>query len=382
MMRQASDPESEKSDHPPQAGTDGQSRNPPQAGNADQPQQQDGDVGQSSSSSVRGAPPPPSAAVSKRAVEGELVGLPVPKMQRGGVPDYERANSDDESPSKKAKVNVVVVDGEEYADGDETCLYEDEIDEDIWSWMWDEDNAENDEDQGPPDVDPGQLHELDVEAEQRELNRLIEMKVLCELDTIPEDGTMLNAKMVLDWRFRQNKWIRRARLVGKELKIWSPWRQDVFSPATNPAVVKVVPHLYTTHVKEWVMCSLDIKDAFLTVRQREKKYIRFNRKMYELLMCLPGQRQAGQWWGDQIREDLLQFGLNASKACPVLYGNGKLVLVIHVDDVIVAGERSSVDALIAMLKKKYEISLSGPISMNGESVRFLKKKLTNRRCWS
>ena len=55
---------------------------------------------------------------------------------------------------------------------------------------------------------------------------------------------------------------------------------------------------------------------------------------------------------------MLQFGLNASKACPVLLGNGELVLVIHVDDVIVAGKRESVEGLIAMLKKKYEISLS------------------------
>ena len=108
--------------------------------------------------------------------------------KRGGIPDYERDNSDDGSPSKKAKVNVVTVDGEEYADGDETCLYEAEIDEDIWSWMWEEDNAENDEDQGPPDVDSEQLHELDAEAEQRELDRLIEMSVLRKLDTIPEDG--------------------------------------------------------------------------------------------------------------------------------------------------------------------------------------------------
>ena len=383
----ASDPESEQPQDPVEAGRDEKSQNPAQAGKTEQELEQEHQRGsekmeQSSASGSNPGmmPPPPSAAVSKRATAEEIAGgefgPPMPKMQRGGIPDYERDNSDDGSPSKKAKVNVVTVDGEEYADGDETCLYDAEIDEDIWSWMWEEDNAENDEDQGPPDVDSEQLHELDAEAEQRELDRLIEMSVLRKLDTIPEDGAMLNAKMVLDWRFRQNKWIRRARLVGKELKIWSPWRQDVFSPATNPAVVKVVPHLYSTHAKEWVMCSLDIKDAFLTVRQREKKYIRFNGEVYELLMCLPGQRQAGQWWGDQIREDLLQFGLNASKACPVLFGNGELVLVIHVDDVIVAGKRESVEGLIAMLKKKYEISLSGPISLGGESVRFLKKKLT------
>ena len=194
---------------------------------------------------------------------------------------------------------------------------------------------------GPPELPEEELQRLDDETEAEELRRLVEMKVLRETDVMPEKNIILNAKMVYDWRFRGERWGCRARLVGRELKIWSPWRQDVFNPATTPSVVKIVPQLFVVNKDKWKLWSLDIKDAFLTVEQREEKYIWYRNKFYRLLMRLPGQRQAAQWWGDQIRSDLLVFGLQASKACPVLFGSADMSLTIHMDDLIIAGGRVS-----------------------------------------
>ena len=49
----------------------------------------------------------------------------------------------------------------------------------------------------------------------------------------------LTTKFVFDWRFRERKWIRRARLVAREFKS-QEHRTDTFSPATSASLVR--PH--------------------------------------------------------------------------------------------------------------------------------------------
>ena len=134
------------------------------------------------------------------------------------------------------------------------------------------------EDAGP-EVTESQLQELDREAMLTEINRLTAMKALArkplqELEREEErenqeensQGTKwLTAKFVFDWRFRNNRWTRRARLVARQFR-GQEVRNDTFSPATSASLVRLIPILGLQ--QEHSLYSIDVKDAFLQVPQR------------------------------------------------------------------------------------------------------------------
>ena len=100
-------------------------------------------------------------------------------------------------------------------------------------------------------------------------------------------------------------------------------------------VVKLVPHVLTTKGGEWCLYSLGIKDAFLTVPQRDECYIVHEGSVFQVCKCLPGQRPAAQWWCEQISDDITAFGLQKSKVCPVLFGGEQMCMAVRVDDSMV-----------------------------------------------
>ena len=153
----------------------------------------------------------------------------------------------------------------------------------------------SDENMGPPELTKEKLMELDAEAEEYEKRRLLQdqgngpvLKAM-PYEFTPKTSERLNVKMVADWRFRANEkgenkcWRRRARLVTKELKVWDPHRTDLYSPATSPAVLRLLPHLFTLRKDaKWVIFSIDVKDAFLQVDQPTPLYIFLDGRWYQV----------------------------------------------------------------------------------------------------
>ena len=83
--------------------------------------------------------------------------------------------------------------------------------------LYDEDENLEFPDQ-PPDLPEAELSEIEDEATKEEIQRLIGMTILLpsgkndDLEDIP----LLTTKLVMDWRWRENKWKRRARLVARD----------------------------------------------------------------------------------------------------------------------------------------------------------------------
>jgi len=286
--------------------------------------------------------------------------------------------------SLKQRVQHVIVEGEELFDLDEKML-DFEADLDVHQdWWFDaggqgggevlrEQWAQRTEDEGPPPCSEEELQTLDLEAEAFEAERLLNMKVLEPTQEEPPPELVLNTRYVHDWRFR-NGWVRRARLVSKELKVWDPHRMDVFAPSTCPAMIKLVPALFAAKYEseEWYLWSIDFKDAFLTVPQRSLLYVKLNGQYFKVLMCLPGQRQAGAWWSEQITTDVLGAGLE-NPSCPVAFGNGQAACALHVDDGILGGRLQEGNRILEELGEKYVMTITGPIRNPGEQIRFLKR---------
>ena len=266
-------------------------------------------------------------------------------------------------------VQAVQVNGDVlYTLDEQWVAYPGDGDDEHLEAQWEESDDEMDwcnlkESDGPPDLPPDQLEAVEEAAEGEEVARLVGMKVLVEKDNPPPGA----------W-FREKAWKRRARLVCKELRIWDPNRSDVYAPSTNPAVRRVIPLLFTS--KRECMRAIDVKDAFLCVPQREELYVTLGSKTYQVMYCLPGQQAASAWWGEQLVGDLKTAGLLVDIACPAVLGQESSGATVHVDDGLLGGLPSSVDAVVKVLETKYKIRVSDAVSKPGDSLKFLKKDLT------
>ena len=118
---------------------------------------------------------------------------------------------------------------------------------------------------GPPSLSEEQLEQVDAVSQAHEVKRLVDMEVLRKVEALPPGAELLKTKHVMDWRFREGQWQRRARLVCKQLKIWDPNRSDVYAPSTSPSSSKLLPALMVSR-SSWKLQSFDVKDAMRSSR--------------------------------------------------------------------------------------------------------------------
>ena len=130
-----------------------------------------------------------------------------------------------------------------------------------------------------PCLDESALAALDRLADEYELKRLTDMKVLLPPDSKEgplvgrENPKQLSTKMVRTWREKtmpdpvtkvmRPVWLRRSRYVAREYN----WLN---APASSALMTKVLPSLYTylqARDGVWVLGSMDVSDAFLMVEQ-------------------------------------------------------------------------------------------------------------------
>ena len=186
--------------------------------------------------------------------------------------------------------------------------------------------------------------------------------------------------------------MRRARLVAREYKVLEK-RDDIFSPATTPALTRLIPCV--AMMRRWCVYATDIRDAFLQVPQKRKvlctmdektreKRMRSSCASWRLLYVLPGQRDAA----DFLAEMLEKYGKTRCVSSPTLFRKMidamvVMVLVVHVDDLQMAGEQEESDKLISDLSTETKLQKEGPFLTREErergwssrSMRFLKKKV-------
>ena len=111
--------------------------------------------------------------------------------------------------------------------------------------------------------------------------------------------------------------------------------EATFAPTSMMTLPKMLIHYLLNVRSEFVVVTLDIKDAFLMAAQPAtvKAYIQIEDRIYKLLRCLPGQRTAASQFGlfASARRD---FGMQQDLMQPTLMlMNNLLYLTVHVDDV-------------------------------------------------
>ena len=235
---------------------------------------------------------------------------------------------------------------------------------------------------------------VDDLADQVELQRLLKMEVITIAEEKDKDvKRVLTTKMVRDWRLKDftdssggpstKKWLRRSRLVAREYAITK--RDDVFSPASSSHLLRLLPVIYLMRLGEIeesqqgkaedvVIGSMDIKDAFLQVDQEEPLRVRVEAGEFIVHKNLPGQRLGAKAWFDHISNFLKEKGnFESCDLNPCLLRNDLAMLLIHVDDIMIAGSTYYIEKVfVPMIKEKFEISLA-LMKTKGDEISFLKR---------
>ena len=204
-----------------------------------------------------------------------------------------------------------------------------------------------------PSLDESTLVSLDAIADRVEVSRLQDMDVLLNEQDLADNvelGGDLTARFVRTWRKKSNDgeewWYRRSRLVAREFNKLCV-RDDLYSPASNHIVERLVPALCMSHAfsNKHVLGALDISDAYLQVPQEVPRRISIlDGGIHSGLVinkCLPGQRDGSRKWFDHFSAFLIsKLDLSPCLEQPALFkipeADGGGALLMHVDDVLFA----------------------------------------------
>ena len=186
---------------------------------------------------------------------------------------------DDPVPMPKVKAsrtedNVNQVAEIDMCHNDESMFPEDFEDDALEVDSEDECVAGHGEGDGPPNVSSEKLQELEEKAALDEVEKLYKMEVI-EPVTLFEDAAVnenvVDTTLVYDWRFRNQQWIRRCRIVAREFKTEAT-DENNFSPTSSFASVRML--LTFALIYNLAVTALDVKDAFLMVPQMEILYVK------------------------------------------------------------------------------------------------------------
>ena len=239
-----------------------------------------------------------------------------------------------------------------------------------------------------PDLPQEELQKLDALADQVEIQRLVGLEVL-KHDGLPLDCKTLSTRFVRTWREKKNDkgeaiWLRRSRLVAREYTWLQPDRESLFSPATSSLASRILPicFLAMREHQDCIMASIDVKDAFLTVKQEVDTRVTCtdasgNSVQYSLGRVLPGQRDGSLLWYKDLAKFVKECPLEMAEldAYPSILRskNGDCFLMVHVDDLLIVGSRDAVmKQLVPSLQSKYAISIE-LMAKPGDEVTFLKR---------
>ena len=242
-----------------------------------------------------------------------------------------------------------------------------------------------------PSLDDAELQRLDALADSLEIQRLTKMAVLTDAATMPPDAKQLSTRFVRTWREKLSKdgkqiWLRRSRFVAREFAWMDSERDSLFSPASSSIVARLLPVMYLDMKQhaEAVMVSIDVKDAFLTVKQKTPTVVTCKladgrEVQYGLGRVLPGQRDGSLLWHQDITKVLceeLGMSQHVPYPCILKTADSSCFVLIHVDDILVVGRREFVlQKMVKCLQQRYEVSTQ-LMEKPGDEVSFLKRRMT------
>ena len=247
------------------------------------------------------------------------------------------------------------------------------------------------EGEGPPEVSADKLKSLDEQAALDEIDKLYKMEVIQPVFLSPEkanNSNTVDTTLVFDWRYRNDSWIRRCRVVAREFRTTNT-DEASFAPTSAFSAVRML--LTFAMVYGLAVTALDISDAFLMVPQVEVMFVEIPQWVRELtqkgethwklLRCLPGQRNAALRWHLHFAQICEGAGLQSFPGTPTVMRHKdldrKVFINVHVDDILLICKPEDVPWFQQQVGATLKMKVDGlHLPASGDQVMYLKKRIT------
>ena len=192
-------------------------------------------------------------------------------------------------------------------------------------------------------------------------------------------------------------WKRRRRIVAREYRTGNT-DANQFSPTPAGFTMRLI--LVLGKFFNRCLFVADIKDVFLSVRQRElvevivPSWVRnlahgeqadnpwLTAERWRLLKCLPGQKNATLRWSEHFKELVEKMNFESYKGMPKVFKHStrKMFLMIHVDDVLGASGVEDWTWFSEIVRKQLTMNAEGSFQYGSNNTfYYLKKKVVLAR---
>lgn len=182
----------------------------------------------------------------------------------------------------------------------------------------------------------------------------LEINKTWTLEALPPGKRPIGCRWVYKIKYKADGSVERykARLVAKGFtQIEGLDYHDTFAPVAKLVTVRCL--LAVASVRNWELHQLDVNNAFLHGDLEEEVYMQLpegygnqgDQRVCRLKKSLYGLKQASRNWFENFASALKSFGFQQSLSDYSLFtyrsGNNFLAVLVYVDDLIVAGNNSS-----------------------------------------
>ena len=197
----------------------------------------------------------------------------------------------------------------------------------------------------------------------------------CKKDEVDPERRLVGCK----WVFKKKKnGVYRARLVALGYsQIPGVDFTDNFAPVVNDVSLRLVLMMWLSR-DDWDAEIVDVETAFLYGNMDETVYMKIPQGYkyevedidetvwcLELQKCIYGLVQAARQWWKELIENLRELEFKRSKADPCLLyrenNDGMIIICIYVDDILIVGSQSSIEAAVQDLKTKFTVKRVGTL---------------------
>ena len=208
--------------------------------------------------------------------------------------------------------------------------------------------------------------ELVTEAKRAELRQLAQMGTFSVTQTQEvnrySDATIVGTKWVIVNKGSQQQPQIKARLCAQEFAIRPD--AELFAGTPGLAGVRCILSHFASGDRDMHLAVADVKGAFLYGRLDRHAYIRLPTELTNgqallgrLHKSLYGLRDAPKVWRRTLGQQLLKYGMQESPTIPGMWRklDSKLVLGVHVDDLMLVGPRAAIEDVLGHLRRAFEL---------------------------
>ncbi|CAB1117896.1 unnamed protein product [Ectocarpus sp. CCAP 1310/34] len=188
---------------------------------------------------------------------------------------------------------------------------------------------------------------------------------------LPEGRKAIGSKWVFYWKTNENGLIvdfkaRMARMVARGFsQIPGIDFHKSSSACPSAASIKTVIAVATEKGKK--LAQWDVKQAYIHAKLKEEIYLRFpegcgsmSGKVVKVERALYGLKQSGREWGFEAADALMENAYEQCRFDPCVFRkvvDGEVVglIVIYVDDILVAADEGEREELFASLNKRFSV---------------------------